>query len=132
MRQAHGQNRTTVLVLRPEDPISAFVHLYDDVAVLAIIGELDGASAAAFKSAISAALARKPRALVIDLSDVRFLGSVGISILIQAQEKVGGGDKFALVTGGSMTGRTIRVLGLDDLFSIHPTANEAIKAIGNR
>jgi anti-anti-sigma factor len=132
MRQPHGQSRTTLLVLRPEDPISAFVHLHDGVAVLAITGELDGASAAAFKSAISAALAHKPRALVMDLSNVRFLGSVGISVLIEARERVGGGDKFALVAGGSMTDRTIRVLGLNDLLCVHPTVNEALKAIGDR
>ena len=131
MRQAHGQSPTTVLVLRPEDPISASVHLYDDVAVLAVVGELDGASAAAFKSAISGALARNPRALVIDLSDVSFLGSVGISVLVEAQEKVGGGNRFAVVAGGSMIGRTGQILDLDETLSIHPTVTEALEAVGH-
>jgi anti-sigma B factor antagonist len=117
------------LVLRPEDLISASVHDRDGIAVLAIRGELDMSSSAAFKCAISEALAGRPQALVIDLSDVEFLGSAGISVLLEARDRVGDGDQFAVVTGGPVTGRTIEVLALGELLCVRETVDEALSAV---
>jgi anti-sigma B factor antagonist len=118
-----------VIVLLPEDPIGASVHHRDGVAVLAISGELDMASSAAFKCAISEALDGRPQALVIDLSDVGFLGSSGISVLVEARDRVGDGDQFAVVTGGPVTGRTIEVLELGELLCVRETVDEALSAV---
>ncbi|WP_428338873.1 STAS domain-containing protein [Mycobacterium sp.] len=116
-------------MLRPDDLISASVHDRDGVAVLAVRGELDMASSAAFKCAISEALADRPQALVIDLSDVGFLGSAGISVLVEARDRVGDGDQFAVVTGGPVAGRTIEVLELGELLGVHQTVDETLSAV---
>ncbi len=61
-----------------EDPISTSVQHRDGVAVLAVRGEIDMATAPAFKSGIAEVLAEDAPALVIDLLEVRFLGSAGL------------------------------------------------------
>lgn len=114
--------------MRPEDPITASIHDRDGAAVLKIRGEIDVASAPAFKSAISEALALRPQMLVIDLTDVDFFGSVGVSILLEAQDKVAEHGLFGVVARGPFTGRVIQLVGLQDVLSVYQTVDEALGA----
>lgn len=61
----------------------------DGVTVLAISGEIDLASAPVFEDAVAGVLAEGPHALVIDLSEVQFVGMVGLAILERVREKIG-------------------------------------------
>ncbi len=118
--------------MRPEDPISASIHHRGDAVVLAVKGELDLGGATAFKSAIAEALADDPPALVMDLLGVQFLGSVGVSILVQAHRKVGNNAQFSVVAQGPMTGRILQLLDLDELFPVYETVDEALNALTAR
>jgi anti-sigma B factor antagonist len=105
---------------------SLLVEVRDGIAVLAIRGEIDVASAAAFKSAIAEALAGNPRGLVLDLLKVDFLGSVGVRILLEAQERVGDDDHFAVVARSPAAGRILQLLSVDELLSVHETVGQAL------
>lgn len=63
------------------DSITVTVADHNGVAVLSIGGEIDLITAAALEEAIGEVVADNPTALVIDLSAVEFLGSVGLKIL---------------------------------------------------
>ncbi len=110
-----------------EDPIGSSIEVRGGVAVLAIRGEIDVASAPAFKSAIAEALAGNPRGLVLDLLEVDFLGSVGVRILLEAQERVGDDDRFAVVAQSPAAGRILRLLSVDELLSVHETVVQALR-----
>jgi anti-sigma B factor antagonist len=109
-----------------EDPIGSSIEVRGGVAVLAIRGEIDVASAAAFKSAIAEALEGHPQGLVLNLLEVDFLGSVGVRVLLEAQERVGDDDRFAVVARSPAAGRILQLLSLGELFSVHETVSEAL------
>lgn len=112
-----------------EDPISASIEDHDGVAVLSVRGDIDLGSASAFKSAIAEALAKNPAALVIDLLGVEFLGSIGVSILLQAHERVNNDARFAVIADRPVIGRLTQTLRLDEVFALHGTLAEALDAL---
>ena len=112
-----------------EDPISVSIDDHDGVAVLSVRGDIDLGSASAFKSAIGEALASSPAALVIDLLSVEFLGSIGVSVLVQACERVDNNVRFAVVADRPVIGRLVQVLRLDEVFPLHETVADALVAV---
>lgn len=82
------------------DSITVTVADHNGVAVLSIGGEIDLITAAALEEAIGEVVADNPTALVIDLSAVEFLGSVGLKILAATSEKIGQSVKFGVVASG--------------------------------
>ena len=97
--------------------------------VLGLSGELDVGSQAATTATIEEALSHLPRALVLDLTAVEFLGSAGLSALIDAYRKAEAmGVTFSLVAHRRTTMLPLELTGLTMLFSIHPTVDSAVAA----
>jgi anti-anti-sigma factor len=101
----------------------------DGIAVLAVAGEIDLATAPALEEAITSALANDPTALVIELSAVTFMASAGMQILATTQEKVSKSAQFAVVADSPATSIPIQLTGLDEIFSLYPTLDEALTAV---
>jgi anti-anti-sigma factor len=112
------------------DPITTSVTHQDGVAVVAVGGDVDVATVAALEASITDALAAKPTALVIDLSDVDFLASAGLQTLVATNEAVSKTTAFAVVANGPATSRPIQLTGLDSVFSLYSTLAEALAAVG--
>ncbi|MET8423221.1 STAS domain-containing protein [Nocardia sp. NPDC004860] len=96
--------------------------------VLTVTGEVDLATAPALESAIDAALAGKPAALVIDLSAVSFLASAGMAVLVGVHKRAGA-TRLVVVADGPATGRQLKMTSLDQVFSLHSTLDEALSAL---
>ncbi|BBX99302.1 STAS domain-containing protein [Mycobacterium lacus] len=111
------------------DSITATVTDHDGVAVLSIGGEIDLVTAPALEEAIGAVVAENPTALVIDLSGVEFLGSVGLKILAATYEKLGSSAEFGVVARGPATRRPIHLTGLDKTFPLYPTLDDALTGV---
>lgn len=111
------------------DSITATVADHDGVAVLSIGGEIDLVTAPALEEAIGAVAADNPSALVIDLSAVDFLGSVGLKILAATFEKLGDTAEFGVVARGPATRRPIHLTGLDKTFPLYPTLDDALNGV---
>jgi anti-sigma B factor antagonist len=109
-----------------DDLISTSVAYHHAIAVLAVSGEIDLASAPAVEYAIAEVLAENPPSLIIDLSGVQFLGSPGVRILVAAREKFVDEDCFSVVAQGPMTSRIIQLLDLDRVLSLQETLEEAL------
>jgi anti-sigma B factor antagonist len=97
-------------------------------AVLAVCGEIDLASAPTFERALAEVLNENPPSLIIDLLGVRFLGSIGVAILMTARDNFGDKGRFSVVTQGVNTSRIIQLLALHDLLSLHESVEEALGA----
>ncbi|MGV9410629.1 STAS domain-containing protein [Nocardia sp. NPDC003693] len=104
------------------------VTVHDDATVLAVIGEVDLATAPALENAIESILGGKPGALIIDLSEVSFLASAGMAALVAAHQRAGG-TRIAVVADGPATGRQLRMTNLDQVFALHSTLPEALTAL---
>jgi anti-sigma B factor antagonist len=111
------------------DPITTSVAHREGVAVVSIGGEIDSSTAPAFEAVIAEALEEDPPALVIELSEVIFMASVGLRILAATQENVGKSIQLAVVADGMATSRPMQLTGLDKLISLYPTLDAALTAL---
>jgi anti-anti-sigma factor len=114
--------------LSAPDSITTLVADHDGVSVVSVSGEIDLVTAPALEQAIGSVVAEGPTALVIDLSAVEFLGSVGLKILAATYEKLGTTD-FGVVARGPATRRPIHLTGLDKTFPLYPTLDDALTAV---
>jgi anti-anti-sigma factor len=99
--------------------------------VVRVSGEIDLVTAPALEQAIDSVVAESPTALVIDLSGVEFLGSVGLKILAATYEKLDTATQFGVVARGPATRRPIHLTGLDKTFPLYSTFDEALSAVRN-
>jgi anti-sigma B factor antagonist len=111
-----------------DDLINTSVMYRHGIAVLAISGEIDIASAAAVERAIAAVLAEDPPSLIIDLLGVQFLASTGVGIMVQTRDKFVDSQRFSVVAQGLMTRRVIELLDLDQVLLLQETVEEALSA----
>jgi anti-sigma B factor antagonist len=70
-------------------------------AVVAVRGELDLYTAPLLWETIDAAIAATPHELVIDLTDVTFLDSSGLSVLVRAHKRLRPVDGTVVVRGAA-------------------------------
>jgi anti-sigma B factor antagonist len=112
------------------DSITTSVEHRGGVAVVSIGGEIDLSTAPAFEAVVAEALAEDPPVLVIELSEVTFMASVGLRILAATQEKVGKSIQLAVVADHAAASRPMQLTGLDNLISLYPTVDEALTALG--
>src|ERR1700761_7146838 len=108
------------------DPITTSVAHRDGVAVVSIGGEIDLSTAPVFEAGIAEALEEDPPALVIELSEVIFMASVGLRILAATQEKIGKSIQLAVVADNMAASRPIQLAGADQLRSFDPTLDEEL------
>ncbi|MFF2549920.1 STAS domain-containing protein [Nocardia sp. NPDC058058] len=104
------------------------VTVHDGATVLAVIGEVDLATAPALENAIDSTLSGKPGALVIDLSEVSFLASAGMAALVAAHQRAGG-TRIAVVADGPATSRQLKMTNLDQVFALHSTLEQALTSL---
>jgi anti-anti-sigma factor len=116
--------------LTAADPITTSLAHHDGIAVVSIGGEIDLSTAPAFEAAIARALDDEPPVLVIELSDVSFMASVGLRILAATHEKVSKSVEVAVVAGNPATSRPMQLTGLDKVLSLYPTLDDALTAMG--
>ncbi|MBY4127451.1 STAS domain-containing protein [Rhodococcus fascians] len=97
--------------------------------VLAVSGELDLVTAPDLSESVALVLEKSPTSVVIDLSNVGFLASAGMSLLASTHQHLGGESGFAVVAEGPATGRPLTLVGLDEVFGIYATVDEAFVAL---
>lgn len=115
--------------LPPGDRFGATVDVeqHGTAVVLHVAGELDLATTPVLSEACTTALRPRPPVLVIDLTGVTFLASVGMSAIVAAHEAGGEHTKVRVVVGSRDTLRPIRVTGLDNLLSVYSDLPSALE-----
>ncbi|MDJ0395253.1 STAS domain-containing protein [Rhodococcus sp. G-MC3] len=105
------------------------VHWQDDTVIVTVSGELDLVTAPQLSESMELVLGKHPTGVVIDLSKVGFLASAGMSLLASTHQKISGTTGFAVVADGPATGRPLTLVGLDQVFGIFATVDEALAAL---
>lgn len=100
-----------------------------DLTVLAVAGTLDVLTAPELRARIAAVDVAACAGLVIDLSDVDFLGSSGMGTLVSAHADLSPTLKFVLVADGPATSRPLKLIGIADIIDIFPTLDGALTAL---
>ena len=112
-----------------EEAIATALAYQNGIAVLKVDGDIDLATVPALESAIEEALIPKPTGLVIDLTEVGFLASAGLQTLVATHNNVSETAHFAVVANSAATSRPIQLTGLDQIFELYPTLDEALSAV---
>ncbi len=95
--------------------------------VLEVGGEVDVYTAPALRDRITDVLDAGQHLLVIDLGGVEFLDSTGLGVLVAGLNRareVGG--SLALVCPQERVLKLFRITGLDEVFTVHGTVDEAL------
>ena len=111
------------------DAISTSVEHRDGITVLVLGGVVDLATSPPLEELLGQLIDGGPSGLVIDLTEVSFLASVGLRILAETHERVGGTGKFAVVASGPVTARPIQLTKLDEFLALFSTVDEAVAAL---
>ena len=111
------------------DGISTSVERRDGITVLAVDGVVDLATSPPLEELLRQLIEEGPAGLVVDLTDVSFLASVGLRILAETHERVGGPGKFAVVASGPITARPIELTKLDEFLALFPTVDDAVAVL---
>jgi len=104
------------------------VVMHHGVVAVRLAGELDADSRARLHDALSAATIGA-RAVVVDLSDVTHLGSVGVSALLGAYTRTGGRVHLAGLDVHPAVRRVGELLGLHRHFVVHPDVAGFLTAV---
>lgn len=93
-------------------------------AVITVSGVLDMLTSPKLEAAIAAAVDKAPTAVVVDLSDVDFLASAGMGVLVSAHDDADGNYGFAVVADGPATSRPLKLVGLAEMLGLRSTLDE--------
>ncbi|MDS0140382.1 MULTISPECIES: STAS domain-containing protein [unclassified Amycolatopsis] len=97
-----------------------------EATTVAVRGEIDLPVLSRLRTRLGEEIDLSPRALVLDLSEVSFCGTGGITeLLVAASEAHVSGVPFAIATGARAVLRPIRALGLERLLPIHESVEAA-------
>jgi anti-sigma B factor antagonist len=107
-----------------EHPIDAERH------VLAVHGEIDLFTAPELKQVLAECIEAGRIRIIVDLSETTFLDSTALGVLIGAVKRLRSRDgALALVNVDENIAKTFEITGLDQIFTILATREEAARAI---
>jgi anti-anti-sigma factor len=90
-----------------------------DEVVLALIGEIDMATAGELRAAADRSLLDPPSRVVLDFAGVTFCDSQGLSTLISLNRQVASvGSQLVLANIGDFMGRLLEITGLRAVFEV--------------
>jgi anti-sigma B factor antagonist len=98
--------------------------------VVAVRGEIDLFTAPEVKAALAAAIDGGKTRLVVDLAETTFLDSTALGVLIGAVKRLRSRDgAMTIVNTDANIAKTFEITGLDQIFTIRETRDEAVAAL---
>jgi anti-anti-sigma factor len=99
---------------------------FNDVRQVSPAGKIDSRMAPEFENALGEAILGEPKHLIVNLEGVDFLSSAGLrSILVIAKRLDKVARKLAFVGASELVADVIRLTGVDSIFPLCATTQEA-------
>lgn len=103
----------------------------DQAQVVEVAGELDVSNAERFVEVVFAAASRSDARVIIDLEDTDFIDSTVLNVLFASATKLRtGGGKLVIVCTKDHLYRVLEASGIDGLFPVVPSRDEALERLG--
>jgi anti-sigma B factor antagonist len=100
------------------------------VVAVAVSGEIDLFTAPELKAAIADAVDGGSTRIVVDLTQTTFLDSTALGVLIGAVKRLRSSEgALSIVNTDATIAKTFEITGLDQIFTIRPTREEAVEAL---
>ena len=101
-----------------------------DVAVLRLVGELDADTAMTLHSTLAGLLERPVPRIVVDLTELKFCDSVGLSAFITSKQVIAArGGCLSFAGANLFLTQLLETVGLSRYFAIYSEIDDAIAAV---
>lgn len=105
----------------------------NDVVILHLEGELNTSSAPELKKKIGDEIAAGRKRMVLDMDGIKFLGSSGLGVMLGGVNRLNTEGGYLALSGVQETIREVlEVSGLDTIFEVFATSDEAVAALKDR
>src|SRR2546427_3114131 len=105
--------------------------LGDSSYVISLAGEVDLYTAPEFKQQLLEVIAQGARHVVVDFSDTTFIDSTTLGVLVGGVKRLRTNDgQLSLVCSDRNITKIFESTGLDRVFTIYPSRDEAVAQIG--
>jgi anti-sigma B factor antagonist len=95
--------------------------------VISLAGEVDLYTAPEFKQQLLDVIAKDAKDVVVDFSDTTFIDSTTLGVLVGGVKRLRANDgQLSLVCSDRNITKIFEITGLDRVFTIHPTREEAL------
>lgn len=116
-----------------EQLLSTSMDERDEAVVLLVEGEIDGLTAPRLRGAIGTAFERlNGRVLILDMTQVQFLGSAGLRTLLDSAAEAMHHDGYqplrVVVDENRPVIRPIEIVGLDNVLALYHSVSDALAA----
>ena len=99
--------------------------------VISLAGEVDLYTAPEFKQQLLEVIDQGGRDVVVDLSNTTFIDSTTLGVLVGGVKRLRpDGGRLSLVCSDRNITKIFEITGLDRVFTIHGTRDEAVEALG--
>ena len=105
--------------------------LSDTAYVISLAGEVDLYTAPEFKQQLLEVIAQGASNVIVDFSNTTFIDSTTLGVLVGGVKRlrVNDGQLTLVCTDRNIT-KIFEITGLDRVFTIYPTRNEALSQVG--
>ena len=105
--------------------------LGDDAYVIALSGEVDLYTAPEFKQQLLDVIGKGAKDVVVDFSNTTFIDSTTLGVLVGGVKRLRANDgQLSLVCSDRNITKIFEITGLDRVFTIYPSRDEAVATIG--
>ena len=99
--------------------------------VIALTGEVDLYTAPEFKQQLLDVIAKGAKDVVVDFTKTTFIDSTTLGVLVGGVKRLRVQDgRLSLVCSDRNITKIFEITGLDKVFTIYPTREEAVSAVG--
>ena len=103
----------------------------DNTYVISLAGEVDLYTAPEFKQQLLEVIAQGGKDVIVDFADTTFIDSTTLGVLVSGVKRLRSNDgQLSLVCSDRNITKIFEITGLDRVFTIHPTRDEALATIG--
>jgi anti-sigma B factor antagonist len=107
-------------------------HEQEQAYVLAVSGELDLAAASSLEDELDRALGSGSELIVIDLKELEFIDSTGLSVLVRAHQRAQEtGLRLGLVNPGAQVERLLSLTGLAQRLTLEQSVQDQLSGSGD-
>ena len=101
--------------------------LNGDTYVISLVGEVDLYTAPEFKQQLLEVIGQDAKEVVVDFTDTTFIDSTTLGVLVGGVKRLRSNDgQLSLVCSDRNITKIFEITGLDRVFAIHGTRDEAI------
>lgn len=99
--------------------------------ITSVTGDVDLSTADQLRDELARAIAPAPAVLIVDLTDVGFLASAGLQVLVDVH-RLAAHTRLAIVAAAPATRRPLTITDLHHVLEIYPSLDKALEVLSQR